>query len=216
MSVADAPPRVLPGLLRGEPDPVQLALAERRGADPNGTFCAAVLPGAADPRWTDSWAECAQLDGRTILLAQVADPATLRARLGAAAGPIGLGLARVAWAGAQASCVDALQAHELADRRGVDASFGDDWVAATLLAARDRLADTCAQGEQVAARSAHLADAVRAFAANGLSVVAAARALHVHPNTVIYRLDRWQRLTGWDARSYPGLAKSMACLEAAS
>jgi sugar diacid utilization regulator len=193
-----------------------LAAAEGFGADPDGAFCAAVVTGAVQPA-LDGWAEVAQLDRRTIVLAQVPDAAVLRKRLGAAAGaPVGLGLVRRGWAGAQASCVDAVQAHELAVRRGADATFAEDWVAATLLAARERLAATWADGERVAVSSAHIADAVRAFAGNGLSVVAAARALHVHPNTVIYRLDRWERLTGWDARSYPGLAMSMACLEAAS
>ena len=214
--VTGARPHVLPGLLRGAPDPALLTAAEGRGADPAGAFCAAVVTGTAQPA-LDSWVEVAQLDRRTIVLAQVPDAATLRKRLGAPTGaPVGLGLVRDGWGGAQASCVDALQAHELAVRRGADASFGEDWVAATLLAARERLADTWAAGERVAGSSAHIADAVRAFARNGLSVVAAARALHVHPNTVIYRLERWERLTGWDARSYPGLAMSMACLEAAS
>jgi hypothetical protein len=215
--VTESPPRVLPGLLRGAPDHAQLAAAEDCGADPEGTFCAAVVTGPVRPGLLGGWGETAQLDGHTIVLAQASDASALRARLGVAAGtPVGLGLVRRGWAGAQASCVDALQAHDLAVRRGSDASFGADWVAATLLAARDRLTDTWEAGERVAASSAHIADAVRAFAGNGLSVVAAARALHVHPNTVIYRLDRWQRLTGWDARSYPGLAMSMACLEAAS
>ena len=215
--VTDAPPRVLPGLLRGSPDPAQLAAAEHCGADPEGTFCAAVVSGPVRTALAGTWAEIAQLDRHTLVLAQVADAAVLRAQLGIAPGtPVGLGLARRGWAGAQTSCVDALQAHDLAVRRGADVSFGDDWIAATLLAARERLSDTWEAGERVAHSSAHIADAVRAFAGNGLSVVAAARALHVHPNTVIYRLDRWQRLTGWDARSYPGLAMSMACLEAAS
>lgn len=214
--VTGARPHVLPGLVRGAPDQALLTAAETLGADPDGAFCAAVVTGPVQPA-LDGWAEVAQLDRRTIVLAQVPDAAVLRKRLGAAAGaPVGLGLVRRGWAGAQASCVDAVQAHELAVRRGADASFAEDWVAATLLAARERLADTWADGERVAAASAHIADAVRAFAGNGLSVVAAARALHVHPNTVIYRLDRWERLTGWDARSYPGLAMSMACLEAAS
>ena len=214
--VTDAPPRVLPGLLRGDPDAAQLALAEQLGADPEAPFCAAVVSGSLEPRWGGTWTECLQLDRRMLVLTQAADPSALRARLGATAGPVGLGQLRTGWTGAHQSCLDALQAHDLAVRRGSDVSFAEDWVAATLLAARDRLSDSWAQGTNVATRSAHLADAVRAFAGNGLSVVAAARALHVHPNTVIYRLDRWQRLTGWDARSYPGLAMSMACLEAAS
>ena len=58
-----------------------------------------------------------------------------------------------------------------------------------------------------------LADSVRAFADSGFSLTGAARALHVHPNTLAYRLDRWERLTGWNPRTWEGLEKSMVCLE---
>lgn len=50
-------------------------------------------------------------------------------------------------------------------------------------------------------RTSHLMDAVRAFARSGFSVSAAARDIHLHANSVTYRLDRWQHLTGWDART---------------
>jgi hypothetical protein len=216
--VTTVPPRALPGLLRNRPDPAGLRQAEGDGAEPEGLFCAAAFAGPGLAVLAGVWAESAPVDGRTVVLAQIGDPTELRARLGDAVhgAPVGLGLARTGWAGARASCIDALQAHDLAVRRGVDASFGADWVAATMLAARDRLAEIWTAGELVAGDSTHLADAVRAFAQNRLSVVAAARSLHVHPNTVIYRLERWQQLTGWDARGYPGLAMSMACLEASA
>jgi DNA-binding PucR family transcriptional regulator len=45
-----------------------------------------------------------------------------------------------------------------------------------------------------------------------LSATAAARSLHVHPNTLTYRLDRWHRLTGWDPRTFDGLERSMLVL----
>ncbi|WP_411742559.1 helix-turn-helix domain-containing protein [Rhodococcus sp. IEGM 1318] len=56
-------------------------------------------------------------------------------------------------------------------------------------------------------------DAVRAFARSGFSVSAAARDIHLHANSVTYRLDRWQHLTGWDARTLDGLMKSIVRLE---
>jgi DNA-binding PucR family transcriptional regulator len=91
-----------------------------------------------------------------------------------------------------------------------------DWVLSTLVGERVRLAEVAALGQAVAGQAGHLAAAIEAFADHGLSVVAAARALHVHPNTVIYRLDRWRTLTGWDPRTFPGLALSIASLRLAT
>ena len=65
----------------------------------------------------------------------------------------------------------------------------------------------------MAEEHSHLMDAVRAFARSGFSVSAAARDIHLHANSVTYRLDRWQHLTGWDARTLDGLMKSMVSLE---
>jgi DNA-binding PucR family transcriptional regulator len=93
---------------------------------------------------------------------------------------------------------------------------GGDWLLSTLVGERVRMADVVGQGQAVAGQAAHLAAAIEAFADNGLSVVAAARALHVHPNTVIYRLDRWRTLTGWDPRTFHGLALSIASLRLVS
>ena len=55
----------------------------------------------------------------------------------------------------------------------------------------------------------HLAEAVLAFADNGLSLAGAARALHLHPNSLAYRLDRWRERSGWDPRTGDGLVASL-------
>ncbi|MCC5949132.1 MAG: helix-turn-helix domain-containing protein [Nitriliruptoraceae bacterium] len=60
------------------------------------------------------------------------------------------------------------------------------------------------RGTPVAAEHPHLADAVRTFAEAGFSVSEAGRRLEVHANTVAYRLDRWEELTGWDPAASPG------------
>lgn len=216
-----ATPDLLPELLAGQVRAETVNAAERAGADPDGLFCAAAVAPACSlmgSAWPDTgpWSEVIVQDDAALVLAQVshiAELASLVAPL-AAGHPIGFGVVRQGWAGAGVSCHDALDAHRLAVARGADTRFADDWAAATLLAARDRLTDSWALGEVVAARNAHLADAVRAFAEHGFSVVAASRVLYIHPNTEIYRLERWQQLTGWDPRSYTGLVMSMACLEA--
>ena len=41
---------------------------------------------------------------------------------------------------------------------------------------------------------------------------AAADVLHLHPNTVRYRVERWHQLTGWDVRTRQGLIRSIAAL----
>jgi hypothetical protein len=216
-ALVGAVPSVLPELLAGPVRAATLGAAERAGADPDGLFCAAAVTGpAAALLDSGPWSELITRGETLVVLAQVSDVGVLARLVAPLAGgnPVGFGLVRQGWTGARESCLDALDAHELAVRRRADARFADEWVAATLFAARERLHATWEKGEAVAVRSAHLADAVRAFADNGLSVVAASRALHIHPNTVIYRLERWEQLTGWDARSYPGLVMSMTCLEA--
>ena len=45
-----------------------------------------------------------------------------------------------------------------------------------------------------------LPETLLAYAASDLNVGLTARRLHVHPNTVHYRLRRIERLTGYDVR----------------
>jgi DNA-binding PucR family transcriptional regulator len=56
----------------------------------------------------------------------------------------------------------------------------------------------------------HLAATVLAFARADMSVARAAEELHLHANSVTYRLQRWGRLTGWDPRTFDGLVRSVA------
>lgn len=58
-----------------------------------------------------------------------------------------------------------------------------------------------------------LRDTVLAWCENSCNLVRTARALHVHRNTVIYRLDRLTRLTGRDIRDHRyAIALYVACL----
>ena len=58
----------------------------------------------------------------------------------------------------------------------------------------------------------HLAEAVLAYGRHGFSIAASAKGLYLQPNTVTYRLDRWQHLTGWNPRSLDGLLNSVVAL----
>lgn len=86
------------------------------------------------------------------------------------------------------------------------------WLWATLAGADERLQPVLASGRRVADDHPHLVAAVRAFAASGFSVSAAARRLGLHANSVSYRLDRWHELADWDPRTFTGLTRSVAAL----
>jgi sugar diacid utilization regulator len=55
--------------------------------------------------------------------------------------------------------------------------------------------------EYDALRNASLVETLRAYIDAGFSVTRAARVMHVHNNTIIYRLDRIRQLTGRDPRT---------------
>lgn len=206
-------------LVRGDLGPRTADALAATGAHPDGAYAAAALSSGLPDGQVGSPRGCLAAGAcgtALVVLAQVDSVDRLAELLAVRRVPAGFGLVRRGLAGAAATCTDALQAHALAASRGADVRFSDDWVAATVLGARARLVPLCARGEQVATSHSHLAEAVRAYAGHRMSVVAASRVLHLHPNTVKYRLERWHQLTGWDARSFRGLAQSMACLEAAS
>jgi len=204
LGVAEPDARLLRELVAASPDH-RLA--------PDTSYCAAVsaAPPLRRPADVARWTATVERGDLVWLLAEVEDSGAL-AQLVAPDVAAGIGLPRRGPEGALRSVLDAAQAFRLGRRQGLPVLFRDDWVDATLLAAGDALEDVCATAVAVARRSPHLADAVRAFADHGLSVVGAARALFVHANTVIYRLERWQQLTGWDARTFDGLSRSMAAL----
>ena len=56
-------------------------------------------------------------------------------------------------------------------------------------------------------------DTVRAFAAADLNVARTAAAMYLHPNTVRYRLARIAASTGYDPRTFAGLAELICVLE---
>lgn len=113
--------------------------------------------------------------------------------------------------GARHSLEDAEQSLAVA-AEGQSVAFEDVWMWATLLSSAERLEPLLAPGREVAADHPHLAEAVRAFADHAFSVSEAARQLGLHANTVAYRLERWQELTGWDPRRFAGLTRSVASL----
>ena len=125
--------------------------------------------------------------------------------------PIGIGTVRAGLAGAAASIVDAREALALA-HHGQTVSFPDQWLLATVLPRADRFASILESCRETARTHPDLADTIRAFAGNGFSLTATARVLHIHPNTVKYRLNRWHELAGRDVHTWQGLSDSMIAL----
>jgi hypothetical protein len=118
----------------------------------------------------------------------------------------GIGIIRDGLVGAADSIADAERALALAERQGGTVDYETDWLPATLLPHLDRLEPILDPGNTPA--QAHLREAILAYAANGFAITASARELHIHPNTMKYRLERWQELTGWNPQTLDGLLRS--------
>lgn len=203
-------------------------LARELGFRPEGTFTVVALGGpiaVSDTARSLSTALQARgahasstQRGRTaVVVIQLGNESALDAVLSTippttavAVGGAGEGLA-----GARLSFIEAERALELAVARKDLCRFDDEWLVASLLAHRASVERVLAPGLSIAASSPHLAAALRAFAREGFSVAASARALAVSPNSLRYRLTRWRTLTGWDPWTFDGLSRSLLSLDMA-
>lgn len=147
-----------------------------------------------------------------VVLAQRVDPAALRTVIDALGGSVraGFGLARPGLDGARLSLVDAWECLLSTDDLHRTRDYVDDWWIAGVVAQADRLEQALGDRWDVVGSNPHLVETIQVFADSGFSVSETARRLHVHANSVAYRLDRWHQLTGWDPRSFSGLAHSMS------
>jgi hypothetical protein len=124
----------------------------------------------------------------------------------------GVGLARPGLIGAGESLGDARLAFSCSSPGRPISTFEHDWYEAVVLAERARFDVLIAPAVAVARANPHLAETVMAFAAADMSIAATVPVVHVHANSVTYRLDRWSRLTGFETRSFEGLSRSViAC-----
>lgn len=214
-------------LTAGDPEsPAVNEAAAAVGYDPAGAFraCWSRRRPSAAAELGAVEAALARLPGRHVVasyasgllvLGQGGEVDALTAALGEAAPTLafGIGLERDGLRGARQSVADAqLAAGALAGGSGFLA-FADGWLAALVVASREQLAPLLEPLVAVAAANPHLADAVDAYSRAGCSIAAAARQLHLHPNSVTYRLDRWRQLTGADLRTRDGLLRSCVAVD---
>lgn len=211
-------------LVMSDPASAQCAsLAAELGLEPNGSFQAVGFIPSSDARELerlhlrlrlhvgtvaagihDAKFYVLQQQDRTEVITQLCRPHAEKA-------VFGIGEPRSGIAGAALSIGDALRAVDLSMVLGEDVVFSEHWLLASVLASAAHL-DHLDGGVAIAASNRHLSQTVLAFAREGLSTAAAARTLHLHPNTVAYRLDRWARLTGWRLDDFEGLARSVVCI----
>ena len=222
--------RLLNGIYGGMPQHADLELTARAlGFDPVKDFRVVVTP-------SESW-ESARLNGFRRQLAKGARGAVahsevrgtslvtisqglpaeelvamLREQCADIAG--GVGLQRAGLPGAADSATDAEESLVYGRARGGDRVvwFEHDWLAITLFQREARLEPLLRPDRGESSLHGDAAVAVAGMLDNGLSFSAAGRALHLHPNTVRYRIERWEQLTGWDVKTRHGLLRSIAAL----
>ncbi|MFF8997426.1 PucR family transcriptional regulator [Streptomyces achromogenes] len=213
----------LDGLVTAAPAGVDLEqLAAALTFDPAGEFQALCSPAEDWPdermmelrhhRWPGTL-RCATRGNLMITLAQDIPPHAVveAARRHNPDASFGIGLPRTGLPGAAMSMADARAALPLAEP-GQVRYFADHWLLATLAPTAQRFAVLLEPRRDVARQHPELAETVLKFAENGFSLSSTARVLHVHPNTVKYRLQRWRQLTDWDVRTWQGLSSTIIAL----
>jgi hypothetical protein len=162
----------------------------------------------------DGVAHCCEYSNGAVIIAQETDSSALVAAAhdGRAGALVGVGLERRGLAGSVLSLRDAEVAHRWARPTLPDVYFRDHWLMAIVAGARPQLDVLVGPGAAIGRANPALAEAVRAYVESGYSISASARLMGIHANTAKYRLNRWQELTGWDVRTFQGLASSLICL----
>lgn len=125
---------------------------------------------------------------------------------------IALGLARDGLRGARLSVGDAERTLHISNHLSGTTSFEQHWLLAVLHQSQERLHPLLEKGREAAGKNPDFAATVNTFAVSGFSVSETARAMNLHANTVIYRLKRWEELTGWNLKSFEGLVASIVAV----
>ena len=193
--------------------------ARQLGFDPGGRFLCAVYPGH-DAGWrTIVRGVVLEQPDRSIAVCQPSGSGTATENelvqwfTTQVHRHVGIGLARSGLMGAAASLEDALVAQAAAatlDEAAV--CFRESWFDCIVVQYREHLAPLVgAAGDLLHAEQELRTTLEHYLAANG-NLTTAGRTMHVHPNSVAYRLRRLAELTGLDARTPDGALLARAAL----
>lgn len=203
--------------------PIDLPLAEQRtrdaGLDPGSAFVVAVCGGGPGRQPAPGGTVVIDEPDQTVVIAAAAGEferaeALLAAELVRAGRPaIGVGLCRRGLPGAQRSLRDAQRLHRAAVALGVATlGFRADWFVALATQWADDLAEVVGPASALLRADPDLAATVGALLDADGRLTTAAALLHVHPNTVAYRIDGLARRTGIDARTTAGARNAALAL----
>lgn len=128
-------------------------------------------------------------------------------------GPIGIGLARPGLSGALESIRDATQAFDAARTlQRPRIRFDQDWFACVVASQLERLRPLVQDAVGALEADDFTAETITAYLAHDGKLGQTGEAIHVHPNTVSYRLERFATRTGVDPRTNRGQLDVMLAL----
>ncbi len=176
--------------------------AHALGLDPDGVMIAAVRRPAPedDPlRARDAGIVLIERTDAVVMLTNCVDEA---AAFAGERGPIGIGLPREGLEGALGTIRDARQAYDAARTLGRRVMrFRDDWFACVVSSQLDRLRPLVGDAVDVLQADDFTAETIQAYLDHRGHMAQTGEAVHVHANTVKYRLDRFAEKTGIDPRA---------------
>ena len=212
--------RLIELLLRDELGGEAVDIAQILGFATSKEFVAACISSDSDASGSAArLAESSNLDkvlfvgqtGLIFVLAQGFSEAALEAKLDEIAPDAkkGIGAKRFGLVGARESLIDAQLCLEATSARVPTRRFQEDWLRTCVLSQAQRLEPIISQKREVIVANPHLVETIETYVDQGFSVTETARTMHLHPNSVTYRLERWKSLTGWDPRTFQGLSHSL-------
>jgi len=186
--------------------------ARRLHFDPAGVFLCAVAEGHVPGQARMIDGVVIEQPDRTVFFVQPQhnDPAAAEGALAESVGRLGVSAVGVGAVGAGLSgALDSLRcaerAHRVAQARDEAVLFRRDWFACVTCDAADVLRPLVAPLVAELSASEEALATVAAMIRSGGNVTATARELHVHANTVAYRLERLRKLTNVDLRDPCGM-----------
>ena len=193
-------------------------LARALGLDPGGPFVAAVCSEHITGL-TELGAIVAEQPDRTVVVLQPGTGARLgetqlRTRIAdAAPSAVGLGTTGHGLEGAKRSLAEASRAQRTAAAMGARfVCWRDNWFECLVSESRTSVEPLVADAVAELRRSEEAVETLGALVAENGNLTGAARRLHLHPNTVAYRVQRLKEISGLDVRAENGLLMAQLAL----